>query len=177
MRLADRIVGSLSARPEWETQTARLAMLAELTHVQLMQTEVMRLLNFEGTYQTELALGFSLGPSRIVSAQVRPLPVENPYPTRVSLYEYDPFNYLLVNSEALNHLAAVRELHSAARSYGSSETWIVWVNEFRGLVRYQVSGELSGLHQSFPDRVSLAQMRDAGLDVSALKSPRAILKI
>ena len=145
--------------------------------VQLSANECFRLLNFEGTYQTCLSPAFPLGPAILETAQFNPLAGESLFPARLSYWECDPFNHVLIESEPLNAMAALRAHHKFPKPFGDSQTWLVWVTEFRGLVRYQVSGDLGALRQNYPDLVSCVQMRDAGLDVSALKNPRAILRI
>lgn len=176
--LGSKLAASIWNNARYPDPTAQRRMMEELRLIALNQTEVMRLLNYEGEYRDSLDLNIDMGPTVLRSVQFNPLAGESVFPARISLYECDPFNQLLLASENLNAWAALRAHHKAPKPYGNEQTWIVWVNQVTlGLVRYEVSGNLAALRQNYPDLATLAELRDAGLDVTALRSPRGILRV
>lgn len=158
--------------------TAMEAMKKELQARRDCKELAAMLMSVEDHYPRSELMDEALSPGlRLLEVREIQIPILNRFHALCHPTETNPFNYILLASEAVNSGANVRA--NVNWNFGPQTDWIMWsadVVEFgfekiAYVSRYHLSGILSDVRRACPDTLSRLEAEANGLSLQGLKRP------
>ena len=151
----------------------------EMDWVQHHKNHISFLLEFEGKTKARIVELREVILNNLIleTVEIRYIGNSNPFAFLLHTSEYDPFNHLLIGSDYLNYLSAIRAQHHSPVDFGAEETWLIWNTDGESVYRFLARGSLAALRQNYPDLVTWTIVRDAGVDIRLMQHPKMIMRL